>query len=157
MVRKNSVCNDTVDATGYSLDGTGDAAADKVDDITEVISDKQEAWHYATDDTNSDEIRNIQACIPVSLPQPPLDNNIICDIQCIVSRLVAKASQLIGTYNKYTCDFILHILFQQVILPSILLSFGYTFAQSLMVVNKITEFKEEPSRDVAQEQDYSET
>ena len=65
---------------------------DHNDNITEIISDLQEAWHDATDDSNLEEVRDI----PAAPPHTHLNNSMICDIQRIASRLVAKAPQLIG-------------------------------------------------------------
>ena len=46
------------------------------DNITEIISDLQEAWHDATDDSNLEEVRDILA----APPHTHLDNNMICHI-----------------------------------------------------------------------------
>ena len=67
-----------------------EVTVDHNDNIIEIISDLQEAWHDATDDSNLEEVRDI----PAAPPHTPLDNSMICDIQRIASRLVAKAPQL---------------------------------------------------------------
>ena len=71
---------------------------DHNDNITEMISYLQEAWYDVIDDQRDtlvypiEEIRNISA----TPPKTELENSIICDIQCIASRLLDKAPQLIG-------------------------------------------------------------
>ena len=54
--------------------------------LEELLKDQQIAWQDATDET------------PTNLLEPnqSLDNQIICDIQSIASRLMSKAEQLLG-------------------------------------------------------------
>ena len=60
----------------------------KIDEGTleELLKDQQIPWQDATDDTPTDPLE----------PNQPLDNQMICDIQSIVSRLMNKAEQLLG-------------------------------------------------------------
>ena len=64
--------------------------------ISLKISDLQEAWHDTIGNSNLEDVRDIQSAPPDS----PLGNNMIYDIQCIASRLVAKAPQQIGKLRE---------------------------------------------------------
>ena len=87
-------------ANGNSSSDTTDEVVAGGDDIIEIISDLQEAWHEATDDSNLEEVRDI----PTAPPDSPLDNNMICDIQRIASRLVAKFNSVWFLYiHSYMC------------------------------------------------------
>ena len=63
---------------------------EEIDEATleDILKEQQTAWQDATDDTPIDPLE----------PSQPLDNQMICDIQSIASRLVSKAEQLIGKY-----------------------------------------------------------
>ena len=56
--------------------------------------EQQTAWEDATTDLQIESTHHLD-------PPLPLDHQMICDIQKIASRLVAKSSQLLGTYVKY--------------------------------------------------------
>ena len=59
-------------------------------DIHDVMIEQQQAWLDATNNEGLDEIRS------TSTTAVEVDQSMICDIQHAVSRLVAKAPQLIG-------------------------------------------------------------
>ena len=56
------------------------------DTVGEILKEQQTAWEDATDETQIDPLE----------PGHPIDNQMICDIQSIASRLVGKAEQLLG-------------------------------------------------------------
>ena len=60
-------------------------------DLNDVITTQMQAWADATDNEGLDDIRST----PTTTTE--IDQQMICDIQRAISRLVAKAPQLIGT------------------------------------------------------------
>ena len=65
-------------------------------DLSACDSEQVQAWVDAIDNEGPEEIRSI-----------PTSNNkvgqqILCDTQCAISRLIGKAPQLIGMTNKFT-------------------------------------------------------
>jgi len=65
------------------------------DVINSVLSDQQTAWEDTTADKQADD--DDDNSVPFSLdPAVPLDHQMICDIQKLASRLVAKSYQLLG-------------------------------------------------------------
>ena len=58
------------------------------DTLDEILKEQQTTWEDATDETQIDPLESGQ----------PIDNQMICDIQSIASRLVGKA----GTTTRYT-------------------------------------------------------
>ena len=60
-------------------------------DLDDIIAAQEQAWIDATADDGLEEVRDIPAT-----PQNKLDQAMICNIQRVASRLVAKAPQLIG-------------------------------------------------------------
>ena len=56
------------------------------DALEEILIEQQTAWKDATDETQMDPLE----------PSHPIDNQMICDINSIASRLVSKAEQLLG-------------------------------------------------------------
>ena len=79
----------TSDDTLNSDSPTGDSVEDEGierDALEEILVEQQIAWKDATDDTQMDSLE----------PSHPIDNQVICDINSIASRLVSKAEQLLG-------------------------------------------------------------
>ena len=63
-----------------------------------MISEQVQAWVDATDNEELEEIRTT----PTS--NNSVDQQMVCDIQLAISRLIGKAPQLIGMTNKiYSC------------------------------------------------------
>jgi len=60
-------------------------------DLDDIIAAQEQAWIDGTADDGLKEVRDIPAT-----PQNKLDPAMICDIQRVASRLVAKTPQLIG-------------------------------------------------------------
>ena len=70
------------------------ATTDEIDEvINTVLQEQQKSWEDATADTES------HLADDTLEPPMPLDNQMICDIQKIASRLAAKSSQLLGMLN----------------------------------------------------------
>ena len=70
------------------------ATTDEIDEvINTVLQEQQKSWEDATADTES------HLADDTLEPPVPLDNQMICDIQNIASRLAAKSSQLLGMLN----------------------------------------------------------
>ena len=63
-------------------------------DLLYIFTEQQGAWDDATNDEGLEEIRGVP-----TIPPHNIDMAMLCDIQRIVSRLVGKASQLIGNIN----------------------------------------------------------
>ena len=79
----------TSDDTFNSDSPTGDSVDDEGIErnaLEEILVEQQIAWKDATDDTQMDPLE----------PSHPIDNQMICDINSIASRLVSKAEQLLG-------------------------------------------------------------
>ena len=57
----------------------------------DMLTEQEEAWADATSSEGLENVRDIP-----TVPPQNIDMAMICDIQQIVSRLVGKASQLIG-------------------------------------------------------------
>ena len=60
-------------------------------DLNDVIIAQVHAWVDVTDNEGLDDIRST----PTTTTE--IDQQMICDIQCAISRLVGKVPQLIGT------------------------------------------------------------
>ena len=65
-------------------------------DLLYVLTEQQEAWADATSDEGLEDVREVSTNPPCDI-----DMTLLCDIQRIVSRLVGKASQLIGNLTTY--------------------------------------------------------
>ena len=80
------------------------------DTVSEILREQQTAWEDAFSEDSSDLLE----------PSHPIDDQMICDIQAIASRLAAKAEQLIGTvtYNKLSFQ-MTYSFFMQEISPQI--------------------------------------
>ena len=74
------------DEASFSSPSTSEQAT-----VEDTILEQAEFWNDATDEDNLDEVREISDSSPTDL-----DEAMICDIQCVVSRLAEKAPQLIG-------------------------------------------------------------
>ena len=59
---------------------------DHNDNITGIISDLQEAWHDATDDSNLEEVRDV----PAAPSHTHLENSMICDIATTYSQQISS-------------------------------------------------------------------
>ena len=66
----------------------------EIEGIEEIIREQESAWEDATSDEGLEDVRDIPSA---SLEN--VDQAMLCDIQCILSRLVAKAPQLIGEFT----------------------------------------------------------
>ena len=76
-------------------------------DLIAITTGQNEHWIDATSDECLEEVRDVS---PTS--EGSLDLTMLCDIQRIVSRLVAKAPQLIGSVKTgFTYNIILHIIY----------------------------------------------
>ena len=70
------------------------ATTDEIDEVINIVlQEQQKSWEDATADTES------HLADDTLEPPVPLDNQMICDIQKIASRLAAKSSQLLGMLN----------------------------------------------------------
>ena len=71
--------------------------------IDKVVIEQENAWVNATDSEGLEDVRDIPT---VSLQN--IDQGMLCDIQCVVCRLVGKAPQLIGMHTSITHILYLH-------------------------------------------------
>ena len=82
--------------------------SDPSTDIQMVAGQEQRLWEDALGEANLEDVRSI------SPSSQPIDQEMMCDIQCLVSRLIAKAAQLIGKgmtliFTTYPQGFTLYI------------------------------------------------
>ena len=59
-----------------------------------MLTNQVQAWVDATNDEGLEEVRSTPTI------NNDVDQQMICDIQCAVGRLIGKASQLIGMKNS---------------------------------------------------------
>ena len=81
--------------------------------LSTVLQEQQKSWDDATADTQ------IYLADDDLDPPMPLDNQIICDIQKIASRLVAKSSQLLGMLShelEHETVYLISIVLQEILL-----------------------------------------
>jgi len=69
---------------------------EQMEDIEDIIREQETAWNDATSDEGLDDVRDI----PIASHQN-IDQAMLCDIQRILSRLVAKAPQLISRHSIF--------------------------------------------------------
>ena len=62
----------------------------RVTDLSDVLTDQVQAWVDATDNEGLEEVRSTPTI------NGDVDQQLICDIQRAISRLIGKAPQLIG-------------------------------------------------------------
>ena len=67
-------------------------------DLSDAIANQVQAWVDATDNEGLEDIRSTPTI------NSDVDQQMICDIQRAVSRLVGKAPQLIGMTNNLSLD-----------------------------------------------------
>ena len=87
-----SECNSS-NSSSSSID-TSNHLDDNQDDLEDAIMELQQEWDDATDDTNLDEVRTIPAAGTAS--PTTQEETMMCDVQRLLSRLIGKASQLLG-------------------------------------------------------------
>lgn len=88
------------------LELSTDIDCEETESIDQFLQEQKMAWHDATGpasvDSNATEAATTVTAIdidaiPASLDPPhPIDNQMICDIKAIASRLASKAHQLLG-------------------------------------------------------------
>ena len=81
--------------------------------LSTVLQEQQKSWEDATADIL------IYLADDDLDPPMPLDNQIICDIQKIASRLAAKSSQLLGMLShelEHETVYLISILLQEILL-----------------------------------------
>ena len=78
-----------------SSDTTTTAGTDSDADVQGMVIQEQTMWEDALSEENLDDMRSIPPSSQL------IDKEMMCDIQRLVSRLIAKAPQLIG--EKHTC------------------------------------------------------
>ena len=67
-----------------------------MEDIEDIIREHKSAWNDATSDEGLDNVRDISI-----VSHQNIDRAMLCDIQRIFSRLVAKAPQLISRHSIF--------------------------------------------------------
>ena len=99
-------CSDTEHRQPESTNNTTWTERDMTTDISEVAEQEQRLWQDALNEENLEDVREIP---PVS---QEIDREMMCDIQRLVGRLIAKSEQLLGMYMKRFCTYtIKHILY----------------------------------------------
>ena len=78
-----------------STENTTGTEKDMTTDISEVAEQEQRLWQDALNEENLEDVREIP---PIS---QEIDREMMCDIQRLVGRLIAKSEQLLGMYNIY--------------------------------------------------------
>ena len=68
----------------------------QLEDIEDIIREQESAWNDATSDEGLNDVRDIP-----SASYQNIDQTMLCDIQRILSRLVAKAPQLIRRHTIF--------------------------------------------------------
>ena len=71
--------------------------------ITDILQVQEQAWRDATDDSDLDAVRSVDEV------NSNVDERMLCDIQRLVGRLVAKANLLLGNFTTNLCEGWMHI------------------------------------------------
>ena len=66
--------------------------------ITDIMQEQEQAWRDATDDSDLDAVHSIDEV------NSNVDERMLCDIQRLVGRLVAKADLLLGNFTTNLCE-----------------------------------------------------
>ena len=68
--------------------------------VNSIVEQKTEIWNDALDEEDLDDVRSSNAAAPDHCDINP---ELICDVQCLVGRLIAKADQLLGKNKLFYC------------------------------------------------------
>ena len=113
-ISSSSLNSSILDADASMPSTSTVATTDDLDEaLSIVLQEQQKSWEDATADTQ------IYLADDDLDPPMPLDNQMICDIQKIASRLAAKSSQLLGMLShelEHETVYLISILLQEILL-----------------------------------------